>query len=48
MGDEPRYQTYARLGLEQKLERERETAAKEREAAALLTSARQFGWGLGW
>ena len=48
VGDEPRDQTYARLGPEQKLERERETAAKEREAAAPLTRARQFGWGLGW
>lgn len=48
MGDEPRYQTYVRLGLEQKLERERATAAEEREAAALLASAREFGWGFGW
>lgn len=48
VGDEPRYQTYVRLGLEQKLERERATAAEEREAAALLASAREFGWGFGW
>ena len=46
MGDEARYQAYVRLGLEQKLERERETAAEEREAAALFTSARD--WGFGW
>jgi hypothetical protein len=46
VGDEVRYQVYVRLGLEQKLERERETAAEEREAAELFTSARD--WGFGW
>jgi hypothetical protein len=42
VGDEVRYQVYVRLGLE----RERETAAEEREAAELFTSARD--WGFGW
>jgi len=46
VGDEVRYQVYVRLGLEQKLERERETVAEEREATALFTSARD--WGFGW
>lgn len=46
VGDEARYQTCVRLGLERKLERERETAAKQREAAALFASARD--WGFGW
>ena len=46
MGDEARYQAYVRLGLEQTLERERETGAEEREAAALSASARD--WGFGW
>lgn len=42
VGDEARYQACVRLDLEQKLERERETAAEEREPAALFTSARDW------
>jgi hypothetical protein len=45
VGDEARYQAYMRLDLEQELEREHETAAEEREAAALFTSA--WDWGSG-
>ena len=41
IGDESQYQEYARLGFEQKLARERETAAEENEAAALFSDA----WG---
>lgn len=36
LGNEAQYQEYARLGFEQKLERERQTAAWEHEAAALF------------
>ena len=36
LGSEPQYQEYARLGFEQKLERERQTAAEENEAASLF------------
>jgi hypothetical protein len=46
VGDEVRCQVYVRLGLEQKLGRERETPAEKREAAKLFTSARY--WGFGW
>jgi hypothetical protein len=43
VGDEARYQAYVQLGLEQKLERERETAAEEREAGARSSRARGPG-----
>ena len=46
MGDESRYQAYVRLGLEQKTRAGARDAAKQREAAALFTSARD--WGFGW
>ena len=36
VGSEPQYQEYARLGFEQKLARERQTAAEENEAAGLF------------
>ena len=36
LGNEAQYQEYARLGFEQKLDRERQTAAWEHEAAALF------------
>lgn len=36
LGNEAQYQEYARLGFEQKLERERQTAAWEHEATSLL------------
>lgn len=42
VGGETQYQEYARLGFEQKLERERQTAAEENEAAALFGGP----WGL--
>ena len=46
VGDESRYQAYVRLGLEQKTRAGARDAAKQREAAALFTSARD--WGFGW
>ena len=36
IGSEAQYQEYARLGFEQKLARERQTAAEENEAAGLF------------
>lgn len=36
LGNEAQYQKYARLGFEQKLERERLTAAEQDEAASLF------------
>jgi len=44
IGNETHYQQYVRLGFEQKLERERLTAAKERAAASLFESS----WGPWW
>ena len=44
IGNETQYQQYARLGFEQKLERERLTAAEENEAASLL----ERSWGPWW
>jgi hypothetical protein len=44
VGNETHYQQYVRLGFEQKLERERLTAAKERAAASLFESS----WGPWW
>ena len=44
VGNEAHYQQYVRLGFEQKLERERLTAAKERAAASLFESS----WGPWW
>ena len=44
LGNEAQYQEYTRLGFEQKLERERLTAAQEREAAGLFESS----WGSWW
>ena len=44
VGNEAQYQQYVRLGFEQKLERERLTAAEEREAASLFESS----WGSWW
>ena len=41
IGSEPQYQEYARLGFEQKLARERQTAAEENEAASLFAES----WG---
>jgi hypothetical protein len=41
VGSEPQYQEYARLGFEQKLARERQTAAEENEAASLFAES----WG---
>lgn len=41
LGNEAQYQEYARLGFEQKLQRERQTAAWENEAASLFEGA----WG---
>ena len=41
VGSEPQYQEYARLGFEQKLARERQTAAEENEAANLFAES----WG---
>ena len=44
IGSEAQYQEYARLGFEQKLARERQTAAEENEAAGLF--AEPWGpWG---
>jgi len=43
-GNEAQYQQYVRLGFEQKLDRERLTAAKERAAASLFESS----WGPWW
>ena len=42
IGNETQYQKYARLALDQKLERERRTAAEENEAAGLFSET----WGL--
>ena len=44
VGTEAQYQRYVRLGFEQKLERERLTAAEEREAASLFEGS----WGPWW
>jgi hypothetical protein len=44
VGNEAKYQEYVRLGFEQKLERERRTAAEEREAASLFDRS----WGPWW
>ncbi len=44
LGSEAQYQEYTRLGFEQKLARERATAAEEREAAALF----ERSWGPWW
>lgn len=44
LGNEAQYQEYVRLGFEQKLERERLTAAEELEAAALF----ERSWGPWW
>ena len=41
VGSEAQYQEYARLGFEQKLARERQTAAEENEAASLFAES----WG---
>src|SRR5258705_14008966 len=43
-GNEAQYQEYARLGFEQKLERERITAAEEREAASLFVEGPGGFW----
>jgi hypothetical protein len=42
IGNETQYQEYAKLALDQKLERERRTAAEEKEAAGLFYQT----WGL--
>ena len=44
IGSEPQYQEYARLGFEQKLAQERQTAAEENEAASLFAES----WGPSW
>jgi hypothetical protein len=44
VGNEAQYQEYARLGFEQKLERERITAAEEREAASLFEEGSGGPW----
>ena len=44
VGNEAQYQQYVRLGFEQKLERERLTAAEENEAASLF----ERSWGPWW
>ncbi|HKC10326.1 MAG TPA: hypothetical protein VKJ67_25860 [Methylomirabilota bacterium] len=44
LGNEAQYQEYARLGFEQKLERERITAAEEREAASLFVEGPGGFW----
>ena len=40
IGSEAQYQEYARLGFEQRLARERRTAAEENEAAGLFLEPR--------
>jgi len=44
IGSEPQYQEYARLGFEQKLAQERQTADEENEAASLFAES----WGPSW